>query len=130
MMTVGVGDRVARLHVEHHLPHHGAQGLVLALAGQDVERLHQRQAGVDHRGELTREDHDVTHGDLAHALAGRRPGLVDLDNGEPLPPQLGHGLVPVRRVNGRRLEFAVRRTGGIGERWHLSLRMCPRPCGP
>ena len=28
---------------------------------QDVERLHERQTGVDHRRELPREDHDVAH---------------------------------------------------------------------
>ena len=32
------------------------KGLVLLLAGQNLEALHQRQAGVDHHRELARED--------------------------------------------------------------------------
>ena len=33
--------------------------LFVGLAREDVEALHERQAGVDHRRELAREDHDV-----------------------------------------------------------------------
>ena len=63
MLGQGVGHRVARLDVEHDLPRDVRQRLALALLREDVERLHQRQAGVDHRRELAREDHDVAHRD-------------------------------------------------------------------
>ena len=67
MLAQRIGDRVPRLDVEDHGPRHFLQRLVLALLGEDVERLHQRQARVDHRRELAREDHDVPHLDLAAA---------------------------------------------------------------
>ena len=66
---------------------------VLGLLRQDVQRLHQRQAGVDHRRELPREDHDVAgadpaarHGelDLLAAPRGWRPGAAGSSGGAPI----------------------------------------------
>jgi len=54
-----IGQGVAALDVVHDLARDVGQHLVLGLLRQDVERLHQRQAGVDHGGELPRKDHDV-----------------------------------------------------------------------
>ena len=57
-----------------------ASALFSVCVGQDVERLHQRQAGVDHRRELAGEDDDVARLDpraaqaeldLLRRLAGR-----------------------------------------------------------
>ena len=46
---------------------HVLERLVLALGREDVERLHERQTGVDHGRELPREDDDVARLDLAFA---------------------------------------------------------------
>ena len=85
MLAHGVGHRVPGLNVKHHVAHHCRQRLVLALLGQNVQRLHQWQTGVDHRGELTRKDHDIAHTDTATRLLGTHLLFIDFDNGQPLP---------------------------------------------
>ena len=47
MLAHGVGHGIARLDVEHHFAHDGLQRLVFRLASQNVQRLHERQTGVD-----------------------------------------------------------------------------------
>ena len=52
-------QRRALLDVEADLVDDRGERLVLRLLGEDVQRTQQRQAGVDHRRELAREDRDV-----------------------------------------------------------------------
>src|SRR5581483_3663831 len=113
-----VGDGVARLDVEHHLAGDVFERRVLALHRQDVERLHERQAGVDHRRELAREDDDVAHLDRAHPLLLLRRPFVDLDDVELELAKLLDDFVAVRRIDRRRLELTVDRAGGVRECWH------------
>ena len=72
------------LDVEDQLLH---RRLVVAVA-DDLERLHQRDAGRQHRGQLAAEDRDVLRRDLA---AGLEQGalLADLDGHHALPAQVG-----------------------------------------
>ena len=97
MLAERVGHRVARLDVEHHRARHVLERLVLALLGEDVERLHQRQTRVDHRRELPGEDDDVAHLDAAAARLLALRLLVDLDDGQPLAPELRDDVVAGRR---------------------------------
>src|SRR5581483_4243122 len=118
----GVGDRVTGLDVEHDGPRDGLERWVLTLLRENVERLDQRQTGVDHRRELAGEDDDVAHLDPAAARLLLRLGrVVDLDDGEPLALQLGDHILARRGVDGRRLQLAVDRSRRVGERRH-SLR--------
>jgi hypothetical protein len=66
-----VGQGLAGLDVVEHLLDDLAQRLVLALLREDVEALHERQAGVDHGRELAREDDDVARRDAAAELGDR-----------------------------------------------------------
>src|SRR6266852_5791577 len=59
---------MAATDVVHHLAGDAGEDLVLGLLRQDVEGLHQWQAGIDHRGELPREHDDVAHRDAAAEL--------------------------------------------------------------
>ncbi len=72
-----IGERRAALDVGPRLEDDLREVLVLLLVAEDVEALHQRQAGVDHDGELPREDGQVLRVDAAALrLAGRlRLGL-------------------------------------------------------
>src|SRR5207253_1469829 len=54
-----VGQRLPRFDVVQNVADDLLQHLVFALLRQNVERLHERQTGVDHGGELTRENNDV-----------------------------------------------------------------------
>ena len=84
-------ERVAGLDVrldgEHELLH---RRLVVADA-DDLERLHHRDAGREHGGELAAEERDVLALDLAVGLE-EMPFLADLGDGDPLPPQVGAQL--------------------------------------
>ena len=64
-----VGERGARLDVGAGLQNDGREVLVLFLAAENVEALDERQAGVDHHGELTGEDGEVLRADLLAGLA-------------------------------------------------------------
>ena len=67
--------------------------LVFRLLGQDVQALHQRQARVDHRGELPGEDDDVPgpdsgaegEGDALLPSPAPRPGSSFACEGRPAP---------------------------------------------
>src|SRR5262249_36600101 len=72
------------LDVEHQLLH---CRLVMPVA-DDFERLHQRNAGGEHGGELAAEDRDVFRLDLAAALE-ERALLADLDRDDSLAAQVG-----------------------------------------
>ena len=56
-----------------HVREHPAELAVVGLRGDDLEPLHERQAGVDHHRELPGEDEDVLGGDPAE------PGDLDVD---------------------------------------------------
>ena len=69
-----LGDRLREgqpaFDVGAHGLDHGRKCLRLRLLGEDAERAQQRQAGADHRGELTRDDHDVAEVDLSTGAQG------------------------------------------------------------
>ena len=58
-----VGEGRALLDLRLHVGEHLLEGLVRRLRREDVEALHERQAGVDHRRELAGEDDEVLLGD-------------------------------------------------------------------
>ncbi len=118
MLPQGVGHGVAGLDVEHHGAGHVLQRLVLALLGENVEGLHQRQTRVDHRRELPGEDDDVPHLDAAAARLSTLRLLVDLDDGQPLAPQLGDDVLAAGGVDRRRLELAVQGSCSVREARH------------
>src|ERR1051326_5038589 len=64
-----LGERTAAFDVLFDGPDDVAEKLVLGLLAQDVEALYDRQAGVDHGGELPRKDHDVLGLHLVETLA-------------------------------------------------------------
>jgi hypothetical protein len=92
MLAQRIGHRVTRLDVEHHLAHHFRKNLVLALLGENGHCLNEWQTGVDHRRELTRENDDVAHLDVA-TLGLLWRCLIDLDDIESLAPQLRNDVV-------------------------------------
>ncbi len=112
-----VGDCIAGLDVEHDRLGHDLEALVLRLLREDVERLHQRQTGVDHRGELAGEDDDVAHRDLPDLLLLRL--LVVLDDVHPLTAELGDHVVPRRGFDRRVLDLTLRVARRICECGHL-----------
>ena len=63
MLAQRVGERVTALDVVHDLARDVGQNLVFGLLRQNVERLHERQAGVDHGRELAGEDRQVLGAD-------------------------------------------------------------------
>ena len=63
-------------------------GRVLVTGADDVERLHERDAGGHHRGELAREDGDVARRDLA-LLAEQHALLAHARRHDALAAQLG-----------------------------------------
>ena len=72
--------------------------LVLFLRAEDLETLHERQAGVDHHRELAREDGEVLGGDgLGRELLRRRLGGLLLDRVDLRDEDL---LAPQRRDRG------------------------------
>ena len=70
-----------RLDVHARLLDGRRQALVRLFLGQQLQTLHQRQAGVDHDGELPREDREAARGDAAVPLflARRQRDLRDED---------------------------------------------------
>ncbi len=66
-----LGEGPALLHVRLDVLQDRVELLVLALRAEDVEALHQREARVDHRRELTHEDDQV--------LLGHRAAQVDME---------------------------------------------------
>jgi hypothetical protein len=76
----GVGQRRPGLDIRAHLKDDGGKGLVLFLAAEDFETLHQWQTRVDHDGELSGE-HGKALGRYrlgAHLLRRRGPGVSGL----------------------------------------------------
>ena len=59
MLLHRVGQRRAAFDVGARLQNDGREVLVLFLRAEDLEALHERQAGVDHHRELPREDREV-----------------------------------------------------------------------
>ncbi len=59
----GVGERRAALDASLDVREDLAEVLVVRLVGEDIQRLDQRQASVDHRGELPRENNDIAESD-------------------------------------------------------------------
>jgi hypothetical protein len=98
VLTHRVGEAGTALDVHPRLLQDLAEGLVLLLAAQDLEALHERQARVDHHRELASEDREVLRGNPAaelgqHELAplllhGRDQDLV-------APQDLHHGFFVV-----------------------------------
>src|SRR5206468_11989786 len=121
--------RVARLDVEDHRARRVLERLVVALRRENVERLDEWQTGVDHRRELSGEDHDVAHRDLAGLLLLPRR-LVDLEDVQPLLPQLPDGLFPTRRVDRRAFQLAVAGARAACVTWHCSLLVWWLVIGP
>ncbi len=87
------------------------QRLVLRLLRQNGERLHQRQAGIDHRGELPGEDHDVARPDPL--AAGQREldllrRLPDTHQDQPVLLEVIVDLGLARYVDLALLDLSVR----------------------
>ena len=86
VLAHGVGEAGAALDVHPGLLQDLREGLVLLLAAQDLEALHERQAGVDHDRELAGEDREVLGGHAAAEL-----GQGDLACPSPSPTRRGSG---------------------------------------
>src|ERR1041385_6447681 len=106
------------------------QDLVLVLLQQNVERLHERQPGVDHGGELTGEDHDVArlHAGLEEIqdAAALALGLANLHHDHAVLAQVRNDVVPRREVDLIANEIALHVASCILEDRHtLFLRAAP-----
>jgi hypothetical protein len=103
MLAQRVGEGVAALDVVHHLACDVGEDLVLGLLRQNVERLDQRQAGVDHRRELPREDHDVACLDARLEQIGETTalalGLAHLHDDHAVLAQVGNDVVTRAEVD-------------------------------
>ena len=99
MLAERLRHRRAGLDLVLDVHHETREAGVAVAARDDLERLQQRHAGLQHRRELAREERDVLLVDLAPA-AERLP--LDLDDPDALAAQVGRddGL-------GRRLRFAA-----------------------
>ena len=99
MLLHGVGERGAALDVLTHGEEHFLEVRVVLLASQDLETLDQRQTGVDHDGELTREDRDVLAADASAELGEGNllPFLLDAGDENLLPPKhRDYGILGIR----------------------------------
>ena len=87
-----VGEREARLHVLAHLDPDVAQLVVLGLLLDHVQRAQQRHAGLHHRRQLARGDHELVGLDALEAGedVARVGGLLllDVDDDQALGAQL------------------------------------------
>ena len=96
-----VGERRARLDVGPRLQDDRGEVLVLLLRAEDVEALHERQAGVDHDRELAGEDRQVlrptTFLPILPAFAFGRRVRLRLGRRDPRDHDL---LAPQRRDRG------------------------------
>src|SRR5213079_2920466 len=100
------------------------ENLVLGLLRQNVERLDERQAGVDHRGELPREHHDVARLDAAAELEAELElarGSPDLHHHHAVFPQMGDDVIATRQVDLVVDEIAFQGACGVLEDRHSSL---------
>ena len=81
VLSHGVSERLSAFDVGSRLEDHGREVLVLLLAAENVEALHERQPRVDHHRELPDEHRQVLGRDLLpelprlRGLLGRRLGL-------------------------------------------------------
>ena len=98
-----VGEGVTAFDVVDNLARDIGQDLVLGLLLQNVEGLHQWEAGIDHRGELPREDDDVACLDpcleqVEHAAA-LTLGLPHLHHDHTVLPQVRDDIVASCQVD-------------------------------
>jgi hypothetical protein len=115
MLAHGVGEIRARLHVLPHLDQHALEDLVVLLRAEDLQALHQGQTGVDHDGELPREDGDGLGRDAATPLRQRDllPLFFDRGDDDLLPPH--------------RIDDGVFRVGDQHTSLGLSVPRCALP---
>ena len=92
VLAHGVGQAGAALHVHAGLLQDLGEGLVVLLAAQDLQALHEGQAGVDHDGELAGEDGEILGGDAAAQLGQGDLLALLLDRGDEdlLAAEQGH----------------------------------------
>ena len=131
MLAQRISERVTALDVVHDLARDVRQNFVLGLLRQDVEGLHERQARVDHRRELAREDHDVARLDAGLeevAQPAALPlGLAHLHDHHAVLAQVGDDVVARREVDLISDEIAFEISGGILVDGHdLFLRAAPQ----
>ena len=103
-----LGEAVAAFHALGHVLDDVLHHLVRGLFAERLERLHHRQAGVNHGGELAGEDDEVGEGHGAAgglALAGHF--FLDGNDEQVAVEQRGHGGLFVRGVHGT-ADFAAR----------------------
>ena len=82
VLAHGVGEAGAALDVHAGLLEDLGEGLVLLLAAQDLQALHEGQTGVDHDRELAHEDGEVLGGDAAAELGQGDLLALLLDRGD------------------------------------------------
>ncbi len=119
MLAHGVGQRVPRLHVVQRVLDRLLENRVLGLLREDVEGLHQRETRVDHRRELTREDHDVAGLDL---LPLRERDvlrlLADRDGNQLLLAQIRDDVVFGGKIDLGAADLACDRPSAVGPDRH------------
>jgi hypothetical protein len=91
------GQRTAAFHVSLDRHDQLLHGRILVAAADDFERLHQRNAGCQHRGELAAENRYITGGYLALALEQARALFPDPARDNALAAQIGADGGFVRR---------------------------------
>src|ERR1700720_4338440 len=111
-----LGERRAGLDVGAHGMDHRLEGAVLLLIAEDLQALHQRQAGVEHDRELAGED-----GDALLADAARDPGQ-QLDLAPLLADRRDLDLLAPQHGDRRRL--------GVGQQLALLRLTGPRATFP
>ena len=65
MLAEGVCKTVTGFHIRFDLTNNPGKLFVCSLPGQDIQALDERQSGLDHRGKLPGEDHELLLRDLA-----------------------------------------------------------------
>ncbi len=120
-----ISQGVATLDIVHHLLGDFGERLVLRLLGENVEGLHERQPGVDHRGELPREDHDVPRGDPSALPFSLR--LTYPNHPHSLLAEVLDDVLSRREIDRRRLLFSG---GGRGRVLKQGHEMCLRLLAP
>ncbi len=89
-------QRVASLDVALDRQYELLHGRLVVADADDLERLHHRNAGIEHRGELAGEQRDILGGDLAFALEQVRL-FADPGRGDALLAQVRSNLNFVTR---------------------------------
>ena len=130
MFFQGIGVRRARFDIHPNLIQQLAERPVIALGPENLEALHERQAGIYHGGELPREDDQVFVRDFLLFFEGLTLLLLlDRSDRNSLSTQLTNGGIAIGSVKLPFGRLAVSSFSSIHKNWHAATSFHSRSKG-